>query len=422
MPKSAKSAKPILFRNAALVDGTRDRAMTGMSVLVADGRIAEVSDKEITSQSARVVDLKGRTLMPGLIDCHVHVTAAMTNLGQNALLPDSYLAHRTAEIMNGMLMRGFTTVRDVAGADIGLQMASDEGLIVGPRLVICCKALSQTNGHSDFRGRFDTRDTSWFDRKLGMLGRLVDGVDACRKAAREEIKAGAQFIKVMANGGVASPTDPIAFLGFSREELLAIVEEASNAQTYVSAHLYTDAAIRRAVECGVLSVEHANLIEPETAKLMKQKGAWAVPTVVVYDALASEGASLGLPPDSVAKVETVRKGGMRSLEVLRSAGVMMGYGSDLIGTHMHRLQSEEFLIRGKVMPAHEVISHATGNAAKICQMEGQIGTVQPGAHADLIVVEGDPLKDLSLLTGQGKHMPFIMKGGVAYKDKPLRTA
>jgi imidazolonepropionase-like amidohydrolase len=417
MAKSPRSAKPVLFRNAAVVDGSTDRPVPGLSVLVADGKIAEVSDRQIVSSTARVVDLGGKTLMPGLIDCHVHVTAAMTNLGQNAMLPDSYLAHRTAEIMNGMLMRGFTTVRDVAGADIGLQMASDEGLIAGPRLVICCKALSQTNGHSDFRGRFDTRDTSWFDRKLGMLGRLVDGVDACRKAAREEIKAGAQFIKVMANGGVASPTDPIAFLGFSRDELLAIVEEADNAQTYVSAHLYTDAAIRRAVECGVLSVEHANLIEPETARLMTQKGAWAVPTVVVYDALASEGASLGLPPDSVAKVETVRKGGMRSLEVLRDAGVMMGYGSDLIGTHMHRLQSEEFLIRAKVMPSHEVISHATANGAKICQMEGKIGCIRPGANADLIVVDGDPLKDLSLLTGQGRHMPLIMKGGVAFKNR-----
>jgi imidazolonepropionase-like amidohydrolase len=417
MAKVSKPAKPILFQNASIVDGSTDRARPGMSVLVADGKIAEVSEKVITSASARIVDLKGRTLMPGLIDCHVHVTAAMTNLGQNAMLPDSYLAHRTAEIMHGMLMRGFTTVRDVAGADIGLQMASDEGLIAGPRLVICCKALSQTNGHSDFRGRFDTRDTTWFERKLGMLGRLVDGVDACRKAAREEIKAGAQFIKVMANGGVASPTDPIAFLGFSRDELTAIVEEASNARTYVSAHLYTDEAIRRAVECGVLSVEHANLIEPATAELMKVKGAWAVPTVIVYDALASEGASLGLLPDSVAKIETVRAGGMRSLQILRDAGVMMGYGSDLIGTHMHRLQSEEFLIRAKVMPLHEVIRHATGNAAKICGMEGKIGAITPGAHADLIVVDGDPLRDLSLLTGQGRHLSLIMKGGITYKGR-----
>jgi imidazolonepropionase-like amidohydrolase len=250
-----------------------------------------------------------------------------------------------------------------------------------------------------------------------MLGRIVDGVDACRKAAREEIKAGAQFIKVMANGGVASPTDPIAFLGFSREELKAIVEEATNAQTYVAAHLYTDEAIRRAVECGVLSVEHANLIEPATARLMAEKGAWAVPTTVVYDALANEGASLGLPADSVAKIETVRKGGMRALQTLRDAGVMMGYGSDLIGTAMHRHQSEEFVIRGKIMPAHEVIAHATLNAATICRMEGEIGCIAPGALADLIVVDGDPLKDLALLTGQGRHMPLIMKGGALVKGR-----
>lgn len=412
----ARKPALVLFENAAVVDGTTDRPKPGQSVLIEGDTIREVSDRPIAAPGARRIDLKGKTLMPGLIDCHVHVTAALANLGQNAMLPDSYLALRTAEIMTGMLMRGFTTVRDVAGADIGLKMASDEGLIVGPRLVICCKALSQTNGHSDFRGRFDTRDTTWFERKLGMLGRIVDGVPECRRAAREEIKAGAQFIKIMANGGVASPTDPIVFLGFSREEITAVVEEAAHAQTYVAAHLYTDEAIRRAVECGVLSVEHANLIEAPTARLMKEKGAWAVPTTVVYDALAEEGAALGLPPDSVAKIETVRKGGMTALDRLRSAGVMMGYGSDLIGTAMHRRQSDEFLIRARLMPAHEVIAHATVNAAMICKMEGRIGAIASGAYADLIVVDGDPLKDLSLLTGQGRSMPMIMKAGRAVKN------
>ncbi len=418
----AKASKPLLIENAAIVDGTRDRPHGGVSVLIDGGMIREVSERPIASASARRLDLKGRTLMPGLIDCHVHVTAALTNLGHNAMLPDAYVALRAAQIMNGMLMRGFTTVRDVAGADIGLQMASDEGLIVGPRLVICCKALSQTNGHSDFRGRFDTRSTAFFEKKLGMLGRIVDGVPDCRRAVREEIKAGAQFIKIMANGGVASPTDPIHFLGFANEELEAIVEEARNAGTYVAAHLYTDEAISRAVKAGVLSVEHANLIEAPTARLMKEKGAWAVPTTVVYDALAEEGASLGLPPESVSKIETVRKGGMVALERLRAAGVMLGYGSDLIGTAMHRHQSQEFVIRSRIMPAHEVIAHATVNAAKICRMEGKIGVIAPGAHADLIVVDGDPLKDLSLLTEQGRHMPLIMKGGSPVKFERARLS
>ncbi|MGL4637263.1 MAG: amidohydrolase family protein [Beijerinckiaceae bacterium] len=414
---ATRKAKPILFTNASIVDGTSDRAKEGMHVLVEGDVIREVSAKAISSASARVIDLKGKTLMPGLIDCHVHVIAAMTNLAQNAMLPDSLMAHKAARIMNGMLMRGFTTVRDVAGADIGLKMAQAEGYITGSRLVICGKALSQTNGHSDLRGRFDDRPTAWLERRLGMLGRIADGVDACRRAAREEIKAGAEFIKIMANGGVASPTDPIAFLQYSREEITAIVEEAAHAKTYVSAHLYTDEAIKRAVECGVMSVEHANLIEPATAELMHQKGAFAVPTVIVYDALANEGASLGLPPDSVAKIETVRKGGMRSLEILSKAKVMMGYGSDLIGMSMHRHQSEEFLVRNRVLPAHTVISHATVNAAKICQMEGKIGTIAAGAFADMIVVDGNPLKDLSLLTGQGKHMPMIMQSGAMIKNQ-----
>jgi imidazolonepropionase-like amidohydrolase len=414
---ATRTSKPLILANASIVDGTQDRAKGGMNVLIEGDLIREVSSKPISSASAKVIDLKGKTLMPGLIDCHVHVIAAMTNLAHNAMMPDSLVAHKAARIMNGMLMRGFTTVRDVAGADIGLKQAQAEGYIIGSRLVICGKALSQTNGHSDLRGRYDDRPTAWLERRLGMLGRIVDGVDACRRAAREEIKAGAEFIKIMANGGVASPTDPIAFLGFSRDEIKAIVEEADNSKTYVSAHLYTDEAIRRAVECGVKSVEHANLIETETAELMHKKGAFAVPTIIVYDALFAEGASLGLPPDSVAKIETVRKGGLRSLEVLSRAKVMMGYGSDLIGMSMHRLQSEEFIMRSRVLSAHEVISHATVNAAKICQMEGKIGTVASSAFADLIVVDGDPLKDLRLLTGQGKHMPMIMQGGNMIKNQ-----
>ena len=406
-----------LFTNARIVDGTAPEAGAPVSVLVEGGTIREVG-KTVSSAKAKIVDLKGKTLMPGLIDAHVHVVAGVADLGKNAQLPDSLVTARSFVIMREMLMRGFTTVRDVGGADFGLKQATEEGHFPTPRLVISGKALSQTGGHADFRGRYDDAATPLTRHRLGALGRICDGLDQVRRAAREEMKGGADFIKIMANGGCASPTDPIHFLGFSVSELEAIVEEARMAGTYVSAHVYTDEAIRRCVEAGVHSLEHCNLIEAETAKLAASKGAVAVPTLVTYDKLVSDGPKLGFPPDSVAKVDVVRSAGMNSLAVMKKAGLAMAYGSDLLGD-MHKYQSEEFVIRGRALPAHEVIGSATHVAAKLLRLEGKIGTIAPGAHADLIVVDGDPLKDLSLLTRQGKHMPLIMKGGAFMKRASL---
>jgi len=407
----------ILFTNARIVDGSAPEAGAPVNVLVEGGVIRDVG-ASVASAKARSIDLKGKTLMPGLIDAHVHVVAGLADLGRNAALPDSLVTARSFGIMREMLMRGFTTVRDVGGADFGLKQAVEEGHFPTPRLVISGKALSQTGGHADFRGRYDDREAVLTRHRLGALGRICDGVDQVRRAAREELKGGADFIKIMANGGCASPTDPIHFLGYSVSELEAIVEEARMAGTYVSAHVYTDAAIRRCVEAGVHSLEHCNLIQPETAELAARNGAVAVPTLVTYDKLASEGGKLGFPPDSVAKVEFVRAAGMESLAIMQKAGLEMAYGSDLLG-EMHRHQSEEFVIRGRALPAHEVIASATHVAARLLKLEGKIGTIAPGAHADLIVVDGDPLKDLSLLTRQGKHMPAIMKGGVFVKRANL---
>jgi imidazolonepropionase-like amidohydrolase len=409
-------AQSIIFENARILDGRTNEGEHDHFVRITGGTIHEVSDRAIVDSAARRIDLKGKTLMPGLIDCHVHVIAALVDLGRNANLPDPLVAYHAARIMKGMLHRGFTTVRDLGGATHALVEAIEQGLIPGPRLIICGKALSQTGGHNDFRGRYLNRDADYQTRRLGAMGRVVDGVDACRHAARDEIRQGARFIKVMANGGVASPTDPIAFLGFSKDELLALVEEAHNAQTYVSAHLYTDDAIARAVQCGVRSVEHANLIEPPTAALIREKRAIVCPTLVVYEALKSEGKALGFPPESLQKIDDVRLKSPKSLEVMYASGVKMAYGTDLLGD-LHRHQSEEFVIRGRVLPPIEVIRATTLYAAELIGLVGKIGSIEKDAFADLVVVDGDPLADLSLLAGQGRHMPIIMKDGVFIKNE-----
>lgn len=402
-----------LFTGGRLLDASRDALMDGFEVLVENDRIKEVSEKPIASAHATRIDLAGKTLMPGLIDCHVHVVAALVDLAANAMAPSSLTAARAAQILKTLLMRGFTTVRDAGGADHGLVRAIEEGLIEGPRLVISGKALSQTGGHGDTRSRSDDREG--FSTRLGAISRLADGVDGVRSAAREEIKAGARFVKIMANGGVASPNDPIHALGFSRDEIRAAVEEAENAGLYVAAHLYTDEAIARAVDCGVQSLEHCNLIRPETAERAAAAGAVAVPTLVTYEALALEGAAFGLSSESVAKIETVRKGGMASLAIMRDAGLPMAFGSDLLG-QLQRHHCREWEIRARVLPIAEIIRSATLVGAKLCRLEGQVGALVPGAHADLLIVDGDPYRDVRVLQDDGAHMAAIMKGGAFYKN------
>ena len=326
-----------LLKNARVVDGTRPEPTDPVNIAIEDGRFVEVAPKA-AFDAEHVLDLKGAVTMPGLIDCHVHVLSTHANMAINAELPNSWIALKSAEIMRDMLFRGFTTVRDLAGADRGLQMAQEDGLVDAPRLIICGKALSQTGGHSDQRGPFHNRSTDPYLDRLGALGRICNGVPEVTLAAREEIKGGANFIKVMADGGVSSPTDPVGFFGFTMDELKSIVEVAKGSGTYVAAHLYDDACINRALDAGIECVEHGNLMRDETIARIAKEGQFVVPTNITYDRLAIEGAKYGLPPASVAKIESVREAGLERLEKLYHAGVTVGYGSDLIGG-MHPHQS-----------------------------------------------------------------------------------
>jgi imidazolonepropionase-like amidohydrolase len=310
-------------------------------------------------------------------------------------------------------------VRDAGGAGFAFKQAVESGLAQGPRLFVSGRALSQTGGHGDMRARTDFLDPNApcpTCVRVGALARVVDGVDAVRRAVREELQMGADQIKIMASGGVASPTDPVGAFGYCEDEIRAIVEEARARGTYVMAHAYTAEAIARAVRCGVRTIEHGNIVDAPTAALMAQLGAYAVPTLVTYDALANEGESFGLPKESVAKVADVREAGLRSLEIYKAAGVKMGFGSDLLG-ESQRLQSDEFRLRAEVLSPAEAIASATTIGAEVLGMSDRLGRLVPGALADILVVDGNPLRDVACLLGQGEHIPLVMKEGAIQFDE-----
>jgi len=404
----------IIFANCAVLDGTRKERREDHHVLVEGDRIREVADRPITSVDAEVIDLQGHTLMPGLIDAHVHVLAVDAALARLSDRPVTLLTLQAAKVLEGMLQRGFTTIRDAAGADGGLAEAVEQGLVQGPRIFPSGSALSQTGGHGDVRPRTQSVVTCACCEGGINLSRIADGVTECRRAARDELRKGATQIKIMSSGGVASPYDPIWNLQYSEEEVRAIVEEAQAWHTYVLAHAYSPEAIRRSIDFGVRSIEHGNLIDRATAEHVAGANAFVVPTLATYDALHRFGRELGFTEANMAKLAEVREAGLGSLEILQRAGVKIGYGTDLLGP-MHRHQSREFVIRAEAMAPFDIICSSTIVNAELLNRVGELGIVAPDARADLIAVDGDPLADIALFDGQGEHLTHIMKDGVFYK-------
>ncbi len=404
-----------LFTNAKLFDGVGPEIRAGAQVLVADGQIQEVSERAIAPPaSAEVVDLGGRTLMPGLIDAHVHIWASDLDIVKLITRRTEYLAAFAYRSLAAMLDRGFTTVRDAGGTDVGYAQALRDGLAIGPRLLHAGRILTQTGGHGDFRRTGDFSCACELREGGGArFAHVVDSPDEVRKAVREELRNGAHQIKIMGSGGVASPSDPIDRTQFSDAEISAAVEEATRHGAYVMAHCHPAEAIRRCAELGVRSIEHATLIDQEGAQMVAAKGAFVVPTLATMYALLEDGAKLGLPPASQEKLLQVSGGALQGLQVMRSAGLKVGFGTDLLGSQQDR-QGTEFGLRAQIFSPLEILRQATSNNAELLQMEGRIGRVAPGFEADLIVVDGNPLADVTVL-GDAANIPAIMQAGRFHK-------
>ena len=408
-----------LFKNFQLLEPEFDEVRDGYELLIEGTQIRELADKPIKSPSAIEIDCAGGTLMPGLIDSHVHVFLSDVYLPNLEKVPLTLMTARSIGLMEGMLRRGFTSVRDTGGADWGIKEAVEKGNLAAPRLFIAGQAIGPTGGHSDSRRRTDYGMRCHCCNAMSFTMCVSDGVSEVRRAAREQMRQGADHVKIMMSGGVASPYDPLTSLQFSMEEASAAVEEANAFGRYVCAHAYTPEAITRAANAGVRTIEHGNLIDEAAAKLMASKGMFLVANLVAYYAMKERAAEFDMSADMLAKNDMVIDGALRSLEICKRAGVPVAYGSDLLGP-LQVDQSREFRLRAEVVSPIEIIRSATSIGAKVLRMEEKLGTLRAGAFADLLLVKGNPLKNLDLLQNQGRDLAVIMKNGQFFKNELAR--
>ena len=408
----------VLFENARLFDGFSEACAEGMSVLVEDGLIREVSDRPIAAADARKLNVAGKTLMPGLIDGHIHAYASDVSVQKIDSAGEPYRTAFAAKMLGHALDCGFTTMRDIGGGDWSLSRAIEDRLIRAPRFFYAGKILSMTGGHGDMRQMSEKHHNHGYCSCCdhNTVAVIADGVDECLKAVREELRRGAHCIKIMGSGGVASPTDPIWMNQYREDEIRAIVGECAERRTYVSSHCHPISAIRRSVEFGVRVIEHGTLMDEDTAKFVAERGAYVIPTMAIIFALIEMGKQLGFPKQSQEKAEVAMKAATVGMDYMRKAGVKVGFGTDLLGA-TYVQQCREFTHRSQVFKPVEILRQATSMNAEIMQHEGRLGCVKAGAYADLLVVDGDPLKDISLLADDGKKLDVIMRAGELVKNR-----
>ena len=401
-PETAGPA--LLLRAAALLDTASGVVRTGEDVLVEGNRIVRVGPRLEAPAGARVIELAGKTLLPGLIDCHTHVTDQpedyYSDLFRKSPIDVAVSAHLYAR---RTLEAGFTTIRDVGApdyVDVALKRAIEAGRVVGPRMQVATLAVGATGGHGDVNG---------FSPYLsfGGFSGLADGVDAVRKLVRTEIKNGADLVKLIATAGVLSEEESVGAPQYSLEEMKAVVEEAAMWGRKVAAHAHGAAGIKRAVEAGVASIEHGSLLDDEGIAMMKQRGTWLVADVYNDDYILAEFSRLGYPDKIIEKERSIGRLQRENFRKAVQAGVKIAYGTDA-GVYPHGWNGKQFahMVRWGMTPM-QAIQAATTRAAELLGWSDRVGRIAPGYLADLIAVDGDPLQDVARL----EKPAFVMKDG-----------
>jgi imidazolonepropionase-like amidohydrolase len=407
----------ILLRNANVVLEGQDELERGLNVLVEADRIAAVTRDPVEPGDARVIDIAGKTLMPGLIDAHAHITGLSLS-PKNLAYPPADIALAAGSYLRNCLMAGFTTIREAGGADYTIAHLLSQGTLVGPRMFYSGRALTQTGGGADFRTPIELTDPCGHVSPLSVMSVIADGIDKVREAAREELRKGATQLKVFVSGGVVFPAEGHATrYEFSEDELAAILEEAEARGTYVMAHVYTDEGVRRCLKAGVRSIEHGNFMSEETVAMMAEKGAFLDLTFISLVQRVESASETNLPNAVVENLERTIAKGRQVYAWAKKHGVPIGLGTDLWGHEAQLSQPRELALRQDLDTAPNILRSATTVNAELLQQKGQLGTIAEGAYADLLVVDGDPLADVSILSDPQRNLKLIMKGGVIYKDE-----
>jgi imidazolonepropionase-like amidohydrolase len=400
------------YIGAELIDGTGAVPLENAVVLVEGKYIQGVgsADDVQIPDDAQMINIHGKTVMPGLIDAHMHFLG-MQSLNQVTAIIDQPHVRSMRSVMDAwrVLDAGFTTVRDAGGMiGIYLKHAVEEGSIIGPRILAAGKAITQTAGHGDF----DFVPEEWNDRL--MFGRRADGVTEVRKACREQLREGADFLKIMTTGGVMSEKDKPTSCQYSMDEIRAFVEEAKNAGVRTATHAQGTQGIKNAVLAGIDSVEHGIYLDDETIELMLERGTMLVPTLAIVDVIVTKGREVGVREASVLKAEQVQAVHIESFKKANQAGIICGLGTDYLSApsspHGENAVELDIYVNKIGLSAMETIVCATRNNARILGLEKELGTLEAGKQADLLVVDGDPLADITVLRDKARILTVLKAG------------